>query len=389
MPKLITKRTGQNGRVSWQARVPVGLGPTGKPLHDTRTFQTHREAKDHVTKIRQERVEGRTTTPSKMTLNRYLDEWIERERTNKTVRSQTAGSYAGVLTRYIRPRLGNVRLAELTPLSVQRQVDALARLGLSPRTVAYALSLLRKALKDAVRLRLLPSNPAADVRPPRRVRGEMPAFNEDQARAFVAALQDTKHETLFLLALLTGMRPGEYLALKWDDLNLRDPADCSVTVRRVLVQDSHGWHFDEPKTLRSRRTIPIPDVLAPALKRHKTAQAEQRLALGEAWEDHGLVFTNEVGAPLDRKNLLRRHFRPLLRQAGLPEKIRLYDLRHSAATLLLGLGVHPKIASERLGHASITQTLDTYSHVMPTMQREATDKLEQLLLQPRSQAPGT
>jgi len=130
---------------------------------------------------------------------------------------------------------------------------------------------------------------------------------------------------------------------------------------------------------RRRRAVPIPASVVEALRRHKSGQLQERLKLGGAWEQPDLVFTNEVGGFVGRSNLLQRQFRKALNAAGLPVTLRLYDLRHTAATLLLVAGVHPKVASERLGHASITMTLDTYSHVMPDMQREASDKMEELL----------
>jgi integrase len=172
------------------------------------------------------------------------------------------------------------------------------------------------------------------------------------------------------------MRPGEYLALKWSDIDLDRGM---ATVQRTLVRAKEGWQFGEPKTSNARRTLPMPPTVTELLRQHRVSQLEQRLRVGDAWEDNGLVFNNEIGQPLERHNLLNRHFKPLLKAAGLPGSLRLYDLRHSAATLLLTAGIHPKVASERLGHSSIVMTLDTYSHVQPDMQKEASDKMEELL----------
>ncbi|HEV2826380.1 MAG TPA: site-specific integrase [Pyrinomonadaceae bacterium] len=160
-----------------------------------------------------------------------------------------------------------------------------------------------------------------------------------------------------------------------------DMTKATVTVQRSLVWRTKGggWYFTQPKTSRSRRTIPLPPSMAVALVEHKRRQSEERMKLGADWQDHGLVFTTPLGSPLNISNLTSKHFKPALRRAGLPTTVRLYDLRHTCATLLLCAGENPKVVSERLGHASIVLTLDVYSHVLPDMQRAATDKLENLL----------
>ncbi|MFI5166711.1 MAG: site-specific integrase [Thermoanaerobaculales bacterium] len=223
---------------------------------------------------------------------------------------------------------------------------------------------------------------------PRQPRREMRALGKEEAARFLEALHGTEHEALFVLALATGMRPGEYLGLGWKDVDLEKG---TVTIQRTLVQikgkwglrtsvgTKERWSFGEPKTSRGRRTLPIPASVVDLLLQHRVHQLEQRLQVANVWEDHDLVFANEIGQPINRYNLVNRHFKPLVRKAGLAPTLRLYDLRHSAATLLLAAGIHPKVASERLGHASIVMTLDTYSHVLPDMQKEASDKMEELL----------
>ncbi len=361
-------------------------------------------ATDYLTKTRQDRADGKVVRESKLTLNQYLDKWLVSVK--QSVRVQTAESYAWSLDHYVRPAFGGKRLDQVTPLVIQGHFQALAEqvftrrvrspkarpdedapekgapafitreYRLSARTVRYAQSVLSAALKQAVRWRILAYNPAADVDKIRQPRREMQALGAEDARLFLAAIEGARHEALFKLAIFTGMRPGEYLGLRWQDLDLKKGA---ITVQRTLVKTADGYRLDEPKTDRSRRTIPIPASVVDALRRHKAEQLEERLKLGGSWEQPDLVFTNELGGFLERQNLLHRHFRKALKAAGLPVTLRLYDLRHTAATLLLAAGVHPKVASERLGHASITMTLDTYSHVMPDMQREASDKMEELL----------
>jgi integrase len=405
VPKPIAKRvSARTGIATWQVRVRVGTLSDGRQEFVTKTFKRLREAKDFLTKTRQDRSEGRVVRESKLTLNQFLDRWLASVK--QSVRPQTAESYAFVLDRYVRPGLGGQRLEQVTPLAIQGHFQALAEqvftrrvhapkpanpheaaekdapayvtreYTLSARSVRYAHSVFSTALKQAVRWRILTFNPAADVDKVRQPRREMQALGADEAKQFLAAVEGTREDALFKLALFTGMRPGEYLALKWQDVDLRKGA---ITVQRTLVKTSEGYRFDEPKTDRSRRTVAIPASVVEALRRHKAEQIEKRLKLGAAWEQPDLVFTNENGGFVGRQNLLHRQFRKALKAAGLPVTLRLYDLRHTAATLLLAAGVHPKVASERLGHASITMTLDIYSHVMPDMQKEASDRIEELL----------
>jgi integrase len=249
--------------------------------------------------------------------------------------------------------------------------------GLSARTVRYLHAVLNSALKQAVKWGMLARNPAEAVDLPKQERREMLALSPKQATEFLKAAADDRWGFLFAFALATGMRPEEYLGLQWKDLELERG---TVTVRRALVwREKGGWYFGEPKTARSRRSIPLPTSTVRALADHRRKQGEERLKLGPDYQQHDLVFATPEGGPLAPRNLKRRHFRPILERAKLPTDFRLYDLRHSCATLLLAAGEHPKIVSERLGHATVTLTLDVYSHVLPTMQEAATEKLERML----------
>jgi integrase len=363
-----------------------------------KTFAKQGAAKAFVQATLEDIRGGKLVTPSTLTLDAYLDHWLEKA-AKPALRPNTFESYRESLALYIRPELGRFQLDKLKPLLLQQQLENLGKRKvkaqkrtkakgkgtpsapppprtIAPRTVRYAFSVLAAALRQAVKWRILQLNPLDAVTLPRVPRREMRALDTEAARAFLAAAEGTRHEALFKLALATGMRPSEYLGLGWQHVDLKKG---TVSVQRSLIGSGGHWQFAETKTPRSRRTIPIPDAVVEALRRHKAAQAEERLRHGPAWQDHGLVFTNEIGGPLARQNVLRRHLRPLLRKAGLPDTYTLYQLRHTAATLLLSGGVHPKVAQERLGHASITMTLDTYSHVLPTMQQAASDKMEELL----------
>jgi integrase len=200
------------------------------------------------------------------------------------------------------------------------------------------------------------------------------AFTPEEARRFLEAARSDRHYLVFHLALATGMRPEEYLGLQWKEVDFEHAA---VSVQRALVWSRitpGRWSLEEPKTKESRRTIPLALPLVHELRRHRDAQAELRLRTGSDF-----VFCSQAGTPLNLDNLRHRHFQPILKRAGLPSNVRLYDLRHTCASLLGLAGEHPQVIKERLGHATITLTLDTYSHVFPTMQRTATEKLDAIL----------
>jgi integrase len=210
---------------------------------------------------------------------------------------------------------------------------------------------------------------------PRLRRAERQFLTPEQAERFLrqAEKEDNRFRALFAVLLLTGIRPGEAFALQWSDINGR-----SLQIRRALV-----WLYgkapllEETKTRRTR-VIALGERVARVLQQHKARQAELRLAMGESYEDQGLIFASETGGPLTLRNVTERHFKPLLKRAGLPN-VRLYDMRHTHATLLLAAGEHPKVVQERLGHSTIMLTLDTYSHVVPGMQERAAERLDQLL----------
>lgn len=248
---------------------------------------------------------------------------------------------------------------------------------LSPRTVRYTHTILSSALKQAVRWNMLVRNPCVGVDLPRMKHKEMQALLPEEVGRFLSKAMEDEYGVVFAFALATGMRPEEYLALKWTDIDLE--ARTAVVTRTLVWRKGGGWCLGEPKTTRSRRTVPFPESIAKTMKTYKSKQAETKLRLGASYACENLVFCTCEGKPLNLRNLTQRHFKPILKRAGLPESFRLYDLRHTCATLLLGANEHPKIVSERLGHASITLTLDTYSHVLPSMQQGASDKLERIL----------
>jgi integrase len=271
---------------------------------------------------------------------------------------------------------GGMRLTRLPPEQLERLYARMLDAGSSARTVRHVHAVLHNALERATKRGRVARNVAQLVDPPAVPRSEKRVLNEDEAQRFLAAIRGDRFEALYLLAISTGMREGELLGLRWQDLDLERGA---IQVRQtVAFVKGGGYVFGEPKTAKSRRNVILTAVATAELRRHRMRQAESRLAVGAAWQDLDLVFTNEVGGPVDGSNVLQRHFYPLLARAGLP-RIRFHDLRHTCATLLLGRGVHPKVVSEMLGHSTVAITMDTYSHVLPTMQREAAAALDAAL----------
>lgn len=239
----------------------------------------------------------------------------------------------------------------------------------------YIHATLHKALKQAVMDGLIPRNATEAVKAPRPEKKEIRPLSPAAVRALLSAAAGDRLEALYVLAITTGMRQGELLRLKWEDVDL---GAGTLQVRRTLTRTKDGPVFGTPKTVKSRRNIRLTAPAVEALKRHRIAQHEERLKLGPLWADQDLVFPNRSGAPMHPYQLLEG-FRKLLRQAGLPENARFHDLRHTCATLLLSKGTHPKIVQELLGHATISITLDTYSHVLPDMQGEAVRAMESVL----------
>lgn len=248
--------------------------------------------------------------------------------------------------------------------------------GLSPRTVRYTHAVLHKALGQAVKWRMTGQNVATLIDLPKQRKKEMKALSEEEATRFLAAAKADKYHVLFALLLGTGLRPGEAPGLKWADF---DPAKRSLRVQRVWARGDSGHKFQQPKTAKSRRNVELPAGLIRLLLAHCEQQPANEL---------DLMFASEAGTPLNERNVTTRHFKKILERAGLPEDVRLYDLRHTHATLLLIAGTHPKIVSERLGHATVTLTLDTYSHVLPGMQSDSAQQLDAMLFKP-SEAEAT
>jgi integrase len=363
---------------TWVVRIFQGRDENGKRRYVNKTIHgTKKNAEKYLTAKLRDKDLGINIEPASESLDKYLDKWLGTS-VKPRVRPRTYDDYVALLTRYVREPLGAMKLADVRPIDIQRLYQTMQERGLSPRVIRYTHAVLSSALKQAVKWDMLHRNPASAVDLPRMVRKEMKAMSPAEASRFLEAVKGTRQYALFNFALTTGMRPQEYLALKWSDIDLEKG---SATVRRAIVwkrEKGGGWNFAEPKTSRSRRTIPLPASTVKAVLEHKRQQGIERLRLGSDWQDHGLVFSTSIGTPYTLSSLTNKWFKPALTKAELTG-FNLYSLRHTHATLLLANGENAKVASERLGHSTIVLTLDTYSHVLPDMQQQAAERIENLL----------
>lgn len=322
------------------------------------------------------RDKGAIITSGRKNVGEFMNAWLVAVK--PSLRERTLVRYEQYVRLHVVPDIGKTQLAKLTPQHLQRLYSKKTDEGLSPTTVHHLHATIHKALAMAVRWNLVHRNVADFVDPPRPNHHEMSTLSPEQARTLLNAAYGDRLEALYVLAITTGMRQGELLGLRWRDVNL---VDAMVQVCGSMQALRGGLRITETKTAGSRRHVMLSQQPLEALRRHRVTQAGERLRVGAAWEDNDLVFANSVGRPIAAGQLLRRSFEPLLKRAGLP-RIRFHDLRHTSATLLLGQGVHAKIVAEMLGHTKISTTLDLYSHVTPTMQRQAAEAFDHILARP-------
>jgi len=314
----------------------------------------------------------------RMPLAEFLQEWLA-EKVKPSVRPYTYMAYEVNVRVHIVPALGRVPLTQLNPQQVQRFVNQKLEDGLAPKTVKYIRQTLHAALAHAERWGLVHRNVASLVEIPRHEQREMSAFTTAEARRFLQAIEGDRLEALFRVALALGLRQGEALGLRWSDVDFEVG---TLRVRHGLQRHGHEYHLMPPKTARSRRVIPLPPSIAAALLAHRGRQKKERLHAGPSWDEQwDLVFCRPNGKPLDHTRV-NSHFGQLLQDAGLP-RIRFHDLRHSCATLLLVQGVPPRVVMEILGHSDIAMTMNTYTHVLPELQQQAAQRIEEFLTSAR------
>jgi integrase len=361
----IVKR--KDGR--WAGAVSIGPGKRKWVYGKTRA-----EAARALTSALKAHQDGIPTPRDSETVEHFLNRWLADTVTNR-VRPVTLVSYTGLVRLHIIPDLGRVRLARLTPDQVQALLNRKLAAGASPRTVEYIRSVLRQALGHALRWNLVNRNVAALTDRPRPDRQEIRPLDPVEAERLLQHVRGDRLEALYVIALLLGLRQGEALGLRWDDVDLDKGF---VQVRRSLTRIDGRFVLGEPKTPRSGRKLgPLPEALMDPLRAHRVRQTAERLA-APTWSEWGLVFASITGTPL-HSSTVTKTFQRHLREAGLPAQ-RFHDLRHACGSYLTALGVHPRVVMEILGHSTIAVTMDTYSHVGEPTQRDAFARLSASLL---------
>ncbi len=348
---------------NWRAQVVVNgqrHGVTGK---------TRREAQEKLRKLLGDADRGLLPPSERLTLAMHIERWLD-DVIKPSVRPRTTKGYRDIARLHIVPTLGKMKLTQIQPNHVQQLHSQLTDSGLSAKSVRNVHAVLRHALNQAVDWNLTPRNVASLAHPPRIDRQEVIALRADEVRALLTFVRGDPWKALIATALATGMRQGELLGLKWANVDLTGQ---KLHVQRQLQRDGT---YGEPKTAKGRRTIDLPATCVAVLRDHRRQQTEERLLVGPEWQQTDLVFCTHQGKPLGHRNVLRA-FKLIMLRAGLPD-VPFHARRHTAATLLLTQGVHPKVVQERLGHATIAMTLDIYSHPIPSMGRAAADQLDAL-----------
>jgi integrase len=360
----------------WVGALSIGYHGTGKRRRRVVYGNTKTAVLEQLARLRADVSGGVLVDPRRLTVEAFLERWLE-DTVRVAARAGTYVLYKGLVRHHILPQIGGVFLNRLTPAHVQEMLAVREKAGVSPRTRQLAYTVLHRALRQALQWGMISRNACDAVARPRVSRKSMRFLTPDQVKMLLDAARGTRFEPLYVLAVTTGMRQGELFGLQWDDVDL---ANATIHIHHSLQQIGGRLWLDEPKSPTARRIVNLPKMAVFALRAHR----ERMLAEGHP---RGTVFRSTNGAMIRKSNFIRQSFRPLLRQAGLP-LIRFHDLRHTAATLLLLQKVHPKVVQELLGHSHISITLDTYSHVLPSMGREAAAKIDHLF-EAHTRGPST
>jgi integrase len=308
-----------------------------------------------------------------LTVAQLLERWYDDVLRHQVAESAASG-YRSVATHHIIPSLGRKKLAALTTSDIDRLLSSKMDGQLAVSSVRRIRSVLAQAIDQGIRWGAVNRNVATLARAPRSERKEGRTLTPDQAKLFLEELSGHRNEALYALMLSVGLRRGEALGLRWSDL---DAKSGILLVQRQLKRETSGIVVTDTKTAKSRRAINLPTPMVRMLKRHRARQAAERLALGDGWTDSGYIFTSSIGTPIDPRNLLRE-FKSICVNAGLGDW-HLHELRHSAASLMLAMGVPLQVVSEVLGHASIRMTADVYGHIMAPDRKAAAEAMSHVL----------
>src|SRR5918994_6255879 len=336
--------------------------------------KTKGEVRQKLTEGLADRDKGLTYDGDTVSLQEHLDRWLETS-VQGSVKPITYEAYERMCRLHIKPSIGKVKLSKLTPGQVQGFYQDKLNSGLAPSSVRYMHATLHRALKQAHRWRLVRENVAAATDPPVPQPEEIRPLSAEQVKVLLSAASRGRLEALFVVAVTAGLRIGELCSIQWADLDMEGR---TLRVRRTLSRAKNGPRYITPKNGKGR-SIKLTAMATEALKRHKVRQNAERLAAGADWQGDNLIFCREDGRPLTRDMVARSNLKPILKRAGLPENCTPHQLRHTCCTLLLSRGVHPKFVQELVGHSTIAQTLDRYSHWIPSMGDQTATAMEAAL----------
>jgi integrase len=356
----------------WAAAVNLGY-QNGKLKRKHYYGTSRKEVRDKLNAGLSDLQKGIPILTERQTVGQFLDQWLN-DCAKPSTRPRTYEGYSIIVRRHITPTLGRISLAKLTPQQVQTFLNERLSSGLSGRTVQHIRTVLRTALNQAVRWGLIVRNAAALTEPPRIENYEIQPITPEEARKFLDAIKEDRLEALFTVALALGLRRGEALGLRWQDISFEQR---TLRVTNSLQRINGKLLLSDLKTKNSRRVLHMPELLIRKLREHRGRQLEDKLLAGSRWHENDLVFPSSIGTPLEPRNL-NRHFDQLLSKAGM-HHFRLHDLRHYCASLLLAQGVALKVVSEILGHTQISTTADIYTHILPEIKKDALDLIGRIL----------
>jgi integrase len=375
----------------WVAR--LAYWEDGKRKHKSRYAATQAGARKELTALQNAADSGAPMPSDRLTFEQYLNSWLDGK--EAYMRPEAFRKYKSNAKNHLIPALGRIALSKLTATQIKAAYGTFRKKGLAGTTLQHIHGLLHVALEDAMKEDKVVRNVADLVEVPQRSTPEMNVLNREDADSLVTAAQGDKLEALYVLALTSGLREGELLGLRWKHVDLhRGRITVAATLQGAVPRPKPGVELAEdapkpgtpilgdPKTDKSKRTVAIPQMTVDLLSDHRIRQLRQREEAGTRWQEHGLVFTNDKGHPIDARNLRKRSFPALLERASLAP-IRFHDLRHTCATLLMAAGVPVKAISEMLGHSDITTTLRIYAHVLPEMHEQAAMVMDGLFRKPR------
>ncbi|BER92723.1 tyrosine-type recombinase/integrase [Atrimonas thermophila] len=357
----------------WCGALFLGYDFQGKPIRKYFYGKTRQEVVEKLTKALRDQQVGLLSVKNDQTFGEWIWSYLELYK-KQQVRPTTYELYRTILKKHLPPRLASIQLSKLRPEHLQRLYLEMSKKGLT-RSIRILHVIINSSLKQALKLGYVYRNVAEAVTLPRYEQKEIRVLSQEEIGKFLSAAKKHRLYPAFLLLLVTGLRRGELLGLKWEDVDFEKGA---ITIKRNLVYVNSKTFFQEPKTKHSQRSVPLPDIALIELKKWRKKWLEERMKLGSGWPETDLVFPSEIHTPINPRNFLRT-LKNILREAGLPQDVTIHSLRHTCATMLLSSGEHPKIVQELLGHSSVTITLDTYSKVMPGLKEQAVKKLEQAL----------